>query len=137
MNDIHGRHLAFHLRGEPRPGGGGPRFRALPRACRWTRRISRGRWTKRRAGRLSTKRTEPDRVHFLSGVYKGFTTGTAVTLVIENTNTRSEDYEKTQDLLRPGHADWTAHLKYRGFQDAAAAIFRAGSPRRLWPRAPF
>lgn len=73
---------------------------------------------RRAAGRLSTKRTEPDRVHFLSGVYKGFTTGTAVTLVIENTNTRSEDYEKTQDLLRPGHADWTAHLKYRGFQDA-------------------
>src|SRR5699024_10509468 len=61
---------------------------------------------------------EPDKVHFLSGVYKGFTTGTAVTLVIENTNTRSEDYAKTQDLLRPGHADWTAHLKYRGFQDA-------------------
>ena len=73
---------------------------------------------RRAAGKLSTKRTEPDKVHFLSGVYKGFTTGTAVTLVIENTNTRSEDYAKTQDLLRPGHADWTAYLKYRGFQDA-------------------
>ena len=73
---------------------------------------------RRAAGKLSTKRTEPDKVHFLSGVYRGFTTGTAVTLVIENTNTRSEDYAKTQDLLRPGHADWTAHLKYRGFQDA-------------------
>ena len=73
---------------------------------------------RRAAGKLSTKRTEPDKVHFLSGVYRGFTTGTAVTLVIENTNTRSEDYAKTQDLLRPGHADWTAYLKYRGFQDA-------------------
>ncbi len=73
---------------------------------------------RRAAGKLSTKRTEPDEVHFLSGVYKGFTTGTAITLVVENTNTRSTDYEKTQDLLRPGHADWTAHLKYRGFQDA-------------------
>ena len=65
---------------------------------------------RRAAGKLSTKRTEPDKVHFLSGVYRGFTTGTAVTLVIENTNTRSEDYAKTQDLLRPGHADWTAYL---------------------------
>lgn len=85
---------------------------------------------RRAAGRLSTKRTEPDRVHFLSGVYKGFTTGTAVTLVIENTNTRSEDYEKTQDLLRPGHADWTAHLKYRGFQDARGGGHFSGPAHR-------
>lgn len=67
---------------------------------------------------LSTARTEPDTVRFLSGVKDGFTTGTAITLVIENTNTRSGDYAKTADLLRPGHADYTAYAKYEGYQDA-------------------
>ena len=67
---------------------------------------------------LSTARTEADEVEFLSGVYRGKTTGTALTLMIRNQNTRSGDYAKTQDLLRPGHADYTAHAKYEGYQDA-------------------
>ncbi len=67
---------------------------------------------------LSTARTEADAVEFLSGVYNGHTTGTAVTLMIRNLNTRSGDYAKTADLLRPGHADYTAYAKYEGFQDA-------------------
>ena len=61
---------------------------------------------------LSTARTEADVVEFLSGVYQGHTTGTAVTMVIRNQNTRSGDYAKTADLLRPGHADYTAYAKY-------------------------
>ena len=67
---------------------------------------------------LSTARTEADEVEFLSGVYQGRTTGTALTLMIRNQNTRSGDYAKTQELLRPGHADYTAHAKYEGYQDA-------------------
>ena len=67
---------------------------------------------------LSTARTEADAVEFLSGVYEGHTTGTALTLMIRNLNTRSGDYAKTADLLRPGHADYTAYAKYEGFQDA-------------------
>ena len=67
---------------------------------------------------LSTARTEADVVEFLSGVYQGHTTGTAVTMVIRNQNTRSGDYDKTADLLRPGHADYTAYAKYEGYQDA-------------------
>ena len=67
---------------------------------------------------LSTARTEADEVEFLSGVYRGKTTGTALTLMIRNQNTRSGDYAKTQELLRPGHADYTAHAKYEGYQDA-------------------
>ena len=67
---------------------------------------------------LSTARTEADVVEFLSGVYQGHTTGTAVTMVIRNQNTRSGDYAKTADLLRPGHADYTAYAKYHGYQDA-------------------
>ena len=67
---------------------------------------------------LSTARTEPDEVEFLSGVLDGHTTGTALTLMVRNTNTRSGDYAKTAALLRPGHADYTAFEKYEGYQDA-------------------
>ncbi len=67
---------------------------------------------------LSTARTEVDAVEFLSGVYNGHTTGTAITLMVRNLNTRSGDYAKTADLLRPGHADYTAYAKYEGYQDA-------------------
>lgn len=67
---------------------------------------------------LSTARTEPDEVKFLSGVLDGHTTGTPLTLMVRNTNTRSGDYAKTAALLRPGHADFTAFAKYEGYQDA-------------------
>ena len=67
---------------------------------------------------LSTPRVEADAVQLLSGVVNGRTTGTAIALMIENRNTRSADYAKTADLLRPGHADYTAYAKYHGFQDA-------------------
>ena len=67
---------------------------------------------------LSTARIEPDEVEFLSGVLDGHTTGTALTLMVRNTNTRSKDYARTADLLRPGHADYTAFAKYEGYQDA-------------------
>jgi chorismate synthase len=67
---------------------------------------------------LSTARTEADAVRILSGAVGGHTTGTPLTLMIENQNTRSGDYAKTADLLRPGHADYTAYAKYHGMQDA-------------------
>ena len=67
---------------------------------------------------LSTARVEADTVRFLSGVVNGRATGTSIALMIENQNTRSGDYAKTADLLRPGHADYTAYAKYHGFQDA-------------------
>ena len=67
---------------------------------------------------LSTARTEPDEIEFLSGVLDGHTTGTPVTMLLRNTNTRSKDYAATAALLRPGHADYTAYAKYEGFQDA-------------------
>jgi len=67
---------------------------------------------------LSTARVEADTVQFLSGVVNGHTTGTSIALMIENQNTRSGDYAKTADLLRPGHADYTAYTKYHGYQDA-------------------
>ncbi|MBQ2719777.1 MAG: chorismate synthase [Clostridia bacterium] len=66
---------------------------------------------------LSTKRREPDEVRILSGVRDGVTTGTPIALLIENTDTRSRDYASLRTLPRPGHADYTALLKYHGYAD--------------------
>lgn len=73
---------------------------------------------KRRAkGRISTQRSEADELHIISGYFNGYTTGAPLTILIHNTNTRSQDYEKTRNRLRPSHADYTADVKYEGYQD--------------------
>ncbi len=66
---------------------------------------------------LSTARRERDEVKILSGVFEGRATGTPICLMIENADTKSKDYSKTKDLARPSHADYTAEIKYGGFQD--------------------
>jgi len=72
---------------------------------------------RRRPGKkLTTARKEPDRVRILSGVFDGVTTGTPISLMIENTDVRSRDYENLKDLYRPGHADRTYEQKY-GIRD--------------------
>ena len=67
----------------------------------------------------STPRKEADRPEFLSGLLDGFTCGAPIAAVIYNKNTRSGDYANLKDCPRPGHADYTAQVKYGGFQDAA------------------
>lgn len=67
----------------------------------------------------STPRKEADQPEFLSGIVDGFTCGAPIAAMIRNTNTRSGDYDNLKDCPRPGHADYTAQVKYRGFQDAA------------------
>ena len=79
---------------------------------------------RRRAGAPgTTPRRESDRPEILSGVYEGHSTGAPVTLLFRNENTRSEDYEQFRKHPRPGHADFTANLKYGGFND-----LRGGGP---------
>ena len=67
----------------------------------------------------STPRKEEDRPEFLAGLQDGFTCGAPIAAVIPNKNTRSGDYDNLKDCPRPGHADYTAQVKYGGFQDAA------------------
>ena len=78
---------------------------------------------KRRPGqsRYTTQRQEPDRVKILSGVFedeagKQITTGTPISMVIENVDQRSKDYSANKDKFRPGHADFTYAQKY-GIRD--------------------
>jgi chorismate synthase len=80
--------------------------------------------TERRKGgtqKGTTPRQEEDLPLFKSGVFNGRTTGAPLTLLFENKNTRSGDYEKQRAVPRPGHADFVAHKKFSGFED-----FRGG-----------
>jgi chorismate synthase len=74
---------------------------------------------RRRAGdnTAATTRREKDKVEILSGVAGGFTTGAPICLLIMNEDIDDSDYEKIRFQLRPGHADYTAYVKYGGFND--------------------
>ena len=65
----------------------------------------------------TTPRKEDDTPLIKTGLFNGKTTGAPITILFENTNTRSSDYEKQRDIPRPGHADFTAHKKFSGFED--------------------
>ena len=65
----------------------------------------------------STPRREEDRPEFLCGLKDGFTCGAPLSAIIRNSNTRPKDYSQLKITPRPGHADYTAEVKYRGFQD--------------------
>jgi chorismate synthase len=107
---------------------------------------------RRRPGqsRFTTQRREPDAVRILSGVYEGRTTGTPISLLIDNVDQRSKDYSEVARAYRPGHADYAYDAKY-GFRDprgggrssaretasrvAAGAVARAVIPQvriRAW-----
>jgi chorismate synthase len=65
----------------------------------------------------TTPRQEADYPIFKSGLFNGKTTGFPITILFENNNTRSEDYQKQRSIPRPGHADWVAHQKFGGHED--------------------
>ena len=65
----------------------------------------------------TTGRVESDVPQLISGVFNDFTTGTPITIVFKNSNTRSADYEKQRAVPRPGHADFVAGKKFNGFED--------------------
>ena len=67
--------------------------------------------------KYATKRKEGDIPEFLSGVVNNVTCGAPITAIIRNTNQHSKDYDNLRDCPRPGHADYTAHIKYNGYED--------------------
>lgn len=66
---------------------------------------------------LSTPRKESDIPEILSGYFEGKTTGSPLCAIIRNSNTKSKDYSKLKDVMRPGHADYTGAVRYKGFND--------------------
>ena len=67
--------------------------------------------------KLSTQRKEEDIPEILSGYFEGKTTGTPICAIIRNSNSKSKDYSKIKNVMRPGHADYTGRIKYDGFND--------------------
>lgn len=67
--------------------------------------------------RFTTPRNEADDVEIISGVFNGHTTGTPLCGIIRNTDVKSKDYELMKNIMRPGHADYTGHIRYGGFAD--------------------
>ena len=72
---------------------------------------------RRPSGPAGTARREADEFRIVSGVFNGRTTGAPICILIPNSDTRSADYELTRLLPRPSHADFSAHIKYHGFED--------------------
>jgi chorismate synthase len=74
---------------------------------------------RRRPGQslVTTSRAEPDEVELLSGVFEGHTTGSPVCMLVWNRDRDPSEYERRRWTPRPGHADWTAHVRYGGFND--------------------
>jgi chorismate synthase len=113
-----GRMLRFSTWGESH----GPAIGALVDGCPPGLKLSEADvqpWLeKRRPGtsRFTTQRQEPDQVRILSGTFEGATTGTPISLMIENVDQRSKDYSEVSQAYRPGHADYAYDAKY-GLRD--------------------
>ncbi|MEE8807118.1 MAG: chorismate synthase [Lactimicrobium sp.] len=118
MSNTFGRHLKITLFGESHGPAIGAVLDGLPGGVKIDEDYIASRMQLRRAvGTISTARQEADQVHILSGVKDGYSEGTPIALVIDNSNVHSKDYSSLQNLARPGHADYAGHIKYDGFED--------------------
>lgn len=78
---------------------------------------------RRRANKseLSTARNEDDKLNIISGIFEGKTTGAPICCIIYNNDKKSSDYDKLKNTPRPSHSDYTANIKYKGFNDYRGA----------------
>lgn len=118
MKNTIGRHISCTIFGESHGSAIGVTLDGLPAGILIDEQFMLAQGEKRKAkGRISTQRHEADIPHIISGVFEGYTTGTPLTILIQNNDQHSGDYEKTKNRLRPSHADYTADEKYLGYQD--------------------
>ena len=119
MSSSWGRHLRLSIFGQSHGEAIGVTIDGLPAGMQIDMPRLLAEMARRAPGQsaLTTARKEPDAPEFLSGVLDGRTTGQPICLVIRNTNQRSRDYGDGVDLVRPGHADYTGHVRYFGFED--------------------
>ena len=121
MSSTYGEHLKLSIFGQSHGAAIGMTLDGIPAGLPVDFEVLQAFLNRRAPGRndWSTPRKEEDRPEFLAGILDGFTCGAPIAAVIHNTNTRSGDYANLADCPRPGHADYTAQVKYGGFQDAA------------------
>ena len=121
MSSTYGEHLKLSIFGQSHAPAVGMTLDGIPAGLPVDLEALQAFLNRRAPGQndYSTPRKEEDRPEFLSGVLNGFTCGAPLAAIIRNTNTRSGDYANLKDCPRPGHADYTAQVKYGGYQDTA------------------
>ena len=118
MHNSYGKNITMTLFGESHGQAIGAVLDGLPGGVKIDEEYIAQVMEKRKArGTISTPRKEADKVKILSGVKDGYAEGTPICMVIENTNVHSKDYFELEHTARPGHADYTAHIKYDGYED--------------------
>ena len=119
MSSFFGQHLRLSLFGQSHGEGIGITMDGFPAGMTIDMDRLSAMMARRAPGQsaMTTPRREADLPEFLSGVMDGRTTGQPIAAVIRNTSQRSRDYGDGVDLARPGHADYTGHVRYFGFED--------------------
>ncbi len=120
MGNITGKNIKISIFGQSHSKAIGVTIEGLPAGLEIDM-DSLGAFMARRApgGELATARKEADIPEFISGLSGGRTCGAPLTAVIYNSDARSKDYSNIKDMPRPGHADYTAHVKFGGYNDIA------------------
>lgn len=115
MSDVLGNSLKLSIFGESHGPMIGATISGLPSGIKIDEEFIASQMNKRKANDiLSTQRQEDDIVTIVSGTHKGYTTGTALTVIIENKKQHSSDYK---NYFRPGHADYSGFVRYNSFND--------------------
>ena len=119
MSSFFGEHLKLSLFGQSHGAGIGVTIDGFPAGMAIDMEALSAMMARRAPGRsaMTTARQEADLPEFLSGVMDGRTTGQPIAALIRNTNQHSRDYGDGVDLARPGHADYTGHVRYFGQED--------------------
>ncbi|WP_160673359.1 chorismate synthase [Clostridium sp. C8-1-8] len=119
MSGVWGSNIKLSIFGESHGGAIGINISGLPVGKAIDEEEIYKEMQRRAPGRsnLATARKEEDRVEILSGVFNGKTTGAPLCGIIRNNDTRSKDYSKLKDVMRPSHSDYPASVKYKGFND--------------------
>ncbi len=119
MGSVWGKNLKVSIFGESHGGGIGCVIDGFPSGIEYNETFVLEEMDRRAPGKnkQSTARREKDLPKVLSGVFEGKSTGTPISCVIENTDTRSGDYKNLTEHPRPGHADYTGKVRFGGYND--------------------
>ena len=119
MSSFFGQHLKISLFGQSHGEAIGVTVDCFPAGMTIDTQRLQAEMARRAPGQnaMTTSRKEADAPEFLSGVREGRPTGQPICAILRKTNTRSGDYGDGVDLVRPGHADYTGHVRYYGFED--------------------
>ena len=118
MNNSFGKNLIYTSFGESHGKGIGFVLDGMPAGIKVDFDYIENELAKRRPKKdLGTTRVEPDKYEVISGIFNGYTTGTPITVVIYNKDVNDKVYDDSKNFMRPSHADYTAHIKYKGYED--------------------